>query len=201
MTSKHLAQLNVLLVEDDKEKAQALTSILGRSNYAITHVTNTGISLINEVEHLKPDLIIIDIESPSRDMLDSLHTINHENPKPIVMFSEQGDQHIINELVKSGVSAYVAGGVDLVRVKTILDTAMARFKEYQLLKTELVKTKQKLSSQKTVEQAKLWLMEAKSLTEKEAYHRIRKMAMDNSQRLEDVAKNILSLAQMLEKSS
>ncbi|REL28871.1 ANTAR domain-containing protein [Thalassotalea euphylliae] len=201
MPKQQLNELNVLLIEDDKKKANILMEALGRSQYCIKHVASSGISLLKQVEQLQPDVIIIDVESPSRDILDSLSIISHANPKPVVMFSEQEDTETINQTVKSGVSAYIAGDINPIRVRSILDTAVARFSEYQALKSELVKTKQKLSSQRVVEQAKVWLMETKSLTEKEAYHRIRKMAMDNSQKLEDVAKNILSLAQMLEKSS
>ena len=101
-------------------------------------------------------------------------------------------------MVKSGVSAYIVGGVDPYRVKSIIDVALARFKEHQQLKNELVETRQKLSSQKVIEQAKIWLMENKNLSEKDAYHRMRKMAMDSGQKMELVAKSILSLVSMLE---
>ncbi|NMP32458.1 ANTAR domain-containing protein [Thalassotalea sp. M1531] len=194
-------ELNVLLVEDDKQKAQSLIGALDRSQYCIRHITTTGMPLLKQVEALQPDVIVIDVESPSRDVLESLSIISLANPKPIVMFSEQNDTETISQSVKSGVSAYIAGDIAFERVRSILDTAVARFSEYQLLKKELVHTKQKLSSQRVVEQAKIWLMETKNLTEKEAYHRIRKMAMDNSQKLEEVARSILSLAKMLEKSS
>lgn len=157
--------------------------------------------MLKEVEIFTPDIIIIDIESPDRDMLDSLNRISTSAPKPVVMFSDQDDTILINLLVKSGVTAYVAGGVDPKRVKSILDTAIARFTEYQGLKNELALTKKKLSNQRIVDQAKIWLMQNKNYTENDAYHYIRKMAMDNGQRVEDVAKNMLSLATMLELSS
>jgi response regulator NasT len=193
-------KFKVLLVENNKVKAEELTTALDDSNYRIEHISNTGISLLKEVENIQPDLIIIDIESPDRDMLESLFQISQSAPKPIVMFSEQEDQQVINQLVKSGVSAYVVGDVNRVRVKSVLDIAMVRFTEYQGLKKELEDTKQKLTSQKNVEKAKRWLMEYKHLSEADAYHSIRKMAMDNSQKMDDVAKNILSMAAMFEAS-
>lgn len=193
-------KIKVLLVENDHDKANDFINALDSSNYHIARVSNTGVSLLKEVDTFVPDVIIIDIESPDRDMLDSLNKISNSAPKPIVMFSEQDDTDLINILVKSGVTAYVAGGVNLKRVKSILDTAIARFTEYQSLKDELATTKKKLTNQRVVEQAKLWLMQTKNYSEKEAYHSMRKMAMDNSQKVEDVAKNILSLATMLETS-
>lgn len=193
--------LQVLLIEDDQDKANAFIEVLDNTNYVIKHISKSSIPLLVVVERMQPDVIIMDIEAPDRDVLDSLNIISVDNPKPIVMFSEQGDTEMINQLIKSGVSAYMVGDVAINRVRSILDTAIARFSEYQQLKQELAKTKEKLTHQKTIEQAKIWLMQTKDLSEKDAYHSIRKMAMDNGQKLEDVAKNILSLAQMLETSS
>lgn len=192
------ATIRVMLIENDERKVQALREALDSSEYSIEHVTNSGISLLHEVVRVEPDLIIMNIEFPSRDVLDSLHLMSQSNPKPVVMFSEQDDSDTIQNMVKCGVSAYVVGDSNPKRVKTILDTAVARFSEYQQLKDELQETKQRLSNQKVVEQAKGWLMETKNLSEKEAYHSIRKMAMNNSQKIEDVARNILSLASVLE---
>ncbi|MDN3680303.1 ANTAR domain-containing protein [Vibrio tapetis subsp. quintayensis] len=192
------ATIRVMLIENDERKVQALREALNSSEYSIEHVTHSGISLLHEVVRVEPDLIIMNIEFPSRDVLDSLHLMSQSNPKPVVMFSEQEDSDTIQNMVKCGVSAYVVGDSNPNRVKTILDTAVARFSEYQQLKDELQETKQRLSNQKVVEQAKGWLMETKNLSEKEAYHSIRKMAMNNSQKIEDVARNILSLASVLE---
>ena len=200
--TKHIsigAKLNVLLVENDHNKAKELAKALNHSNYCVQHISHSGISLLKEVEHIQPDVIIIDIESPDRDMLESLNHISKTSPRPIVMFAEhEEDTETINQLVKYGVSAYVVGDVNKVRVKSVLDIAVARFKEHQSLKKELEATKQKLSGQKNIEKAKRWLMDTKNLSETDAYHSIRKMAMDNSQKMDDVAKNILSLAAMLE---
>lgn len=205
MSSKALSSTNdkvkVLLVENNKHKANDFMNALDDSNYHIVQVSNSGVSLLKEVDVFIPDVIIIDIESPDRDMLDSLNKISKSAPKPVVMFSDQENTELINLLVKSGVTAYVAGGVDPRRVRSILDTAIARFTQYQGLRQELETTKQKLSNQRVVEQAKLWLIQNKNLSEQDAYHSMRKMAMDNGQKIEDVAKNILSLATMFEGKS
>ncbi|TRX56569.1 ANTAR domain-containing response regulator [Thalassomonas sp. M1454] len=190
------SKLKVLLVETDSDKAQILEGVLQSARYDVTRVINSGIPLLKQVETTQPDIIIIDMESPDRDMLENLHRISHSTPKPVVIFSEEEDQNTITQLVKSGVSAYVIGGIDYSRVKSIVDIAVARFAEYQGLKDELKLTKQKLTSQKSIEKAKLWLMQSRNLSENDAYHFIRKTAMDNSQKVEDVAKNMLAMADM-----
>lgn len=192
-------RLNVLLIENNKKASEQLNFALNDSNYCIDNISHVGISLLHEVERIQPDIIIIDIDSPDRDMLESLNHISRTAPRPIVMFAEhEEDSETINLLVKYGVSAYVVGDINKVRVKSVLDIAMARFNESQILKNELAETKQKLNSQKNVEKAKRWLMKTKDISETEAYHSIRKMAMNNSQKMDDVAKNILSLANVLD---
>ena len=189
------AKLKVLLAENNHVKAKALIGILTNTDYDIYHIAHSGVPLLKEVEQLNPDVIIIDIESPDRDMLENLNQISQFAPKPIVVFSEQQNTSAtINQMVKSGVSAYVVGEVNQERVKSIVDIAIARFGLFQGLKQELADTKQKLSSQKNIEKAKRWLMDTKQLSETDAYHFIRKIAMDNSQKMDDVAKNILSVA-------
>jgi response regulator NasT len=189
------AKLKVLLAENNPIKAKALMSVLSNAEYDIYHIGHSGVPLLRDVEQLNPDVIIIDIESPNRDMLENLNQISQFAPKPIIVFSEQQNTHTtINQMVKSGVSAYVVGEVNQTRVKSIIDVAIARFEVFQELKRELADTKQKLSSQKNIDKAKRWLMETKQLSEIDAYHFIRKIAMDNSQKMDDVAKNILSVA-------
>lgn len=189
------SRLKVLLAEINYVKAEALMSVLTNGQYDIYHIAHSGVPLLRDVEKLNPDVIIIDIESPNRDMLENLNQISRFAPKPIVVFSEQHTTNTtINQMVNSGVSAYVVGEVNQERVKSIIDVAIARFDLFQGLKQELADTKQKLSSQKSIDKAKRWLMETKQLSEIDAYHFIRKIAMDNSQKMDDVAKNILSVA-------
>jgi response regulator NasT len=189
------ARLKVLLAENNNEKAHILMTLLTHFDYDIYHMSHSGVPMLKAVERLIPDIIIIGIESPSIDMLESLNQISQFAPRPIIMLSEQQNPNpTINQLIKAGVSAYVVDEVDQERLKFLIDVAIARFDVFQDLKQELADTKEKLTSQKNIEKAKHWLMETKQLSEVEAYQLIRKTAMDNSQKMDDVAKNILSVA-------
>lgn len=189
--------LRILLIDEDTERAESVASVLDDSIYTVSHVSSSDGQLLRQVDQLQPDIIVIDIESPSRDILESLHTINNYNPKPVVMFSSEEDTQMINQSIESGVSAYVVGDMDPGRVKPILDAAVARFREFQKLKTELTDTKNQLASRKIIDQAKRLLMKQKSLSEDQAFQAIRKTAMDTGQKLEDVAKTIISMLNSL----
>lgn len=186
-------QYNILLIDEDQERAAAFKQALSESRYKIVHLQSPMQNLLKQVDTIQPDIIVIDIESPSRDILESLHTMSRFSPKPVVMFSDEEDTEVINQSVRSGVSAYIVGDTEPKRVRSILDAAVARFTEFQRLKQELDDTKQALETRRVVDQAKSLLMEQRGLTEKDAYNALRKMAMDAGQRMEDVAKTLISV--------
>ncbi|GAB2684972.1 ANTAR domain-containing protein [Aliiglaciecola sp. 3_MG-2023] len=185
--------LRILLIDENTHRADLVTAALGDSRYEISHLASPSGTLLKQVDQLQPDIIVIDIESPSRDILESLHTIKNIDPKPVVMFSSEEDTDTINQSIESGVSAYVVGDLEPHRVKPILDAAVARFREFQKLKTELSDTKQQLNSRKNIDQAKRILMKNKNISEDQAFHTMRKTAMDTGQKLDDVAKTIISM--------
>jgi response regulator NasT len=186
-------KLSILLIDDNQTRASELIAALENSRHQVSHLVSSGASLLKQVDDLKPDMVVIDIESPDRDILDSLHTLSNFNPKPIVMFSDQEDADIITRSVKSGVSAYVCGNADPKRVRAILDAALARFEDYQRVKQELVNTKQELEATKIIDTAKRLLMKSRNMSENEAFHALRKMAMDTGQKIEQVAKTLISV--------
>jgi len=196
-------KINILLIENEHDKQHNLATVLASTHYQICCTLSTSdlltnhFSLVQEVKKHSPDVLVIDVEFPDTSMLDCLNELSRYAPRPLVMFSEQEGTDLINQLIQSGVTAYIAGETDFRRIRSILDTAIARFIEHQSLKQELYVAKNKLSHQRTVEQAKLLLMQNKNYSEKDAYHSMRKMAMDNGQKIEDVAKNILSVASIL----
>lgn len=123
--------------------------------------------------------------------------LNQHNPRPVIMFSDEDDTATIEKAMRAGVSAYVVDGLNPSRLKSIMDVAVARFREYQALRQELEKTRNQLADRKTIDEAKSLLIKHKQLSEEEAYHAIRKMAMDKGQRMVDVARNIISVMKLL----
>lgn len=191
--NKVIPELRILLIDENHQRAKSLASALNNSRYKISHLASPDISLLKQVDEIQPDIIVIDIESPSRDILESLSAISHYNPKPVVMFCAEQDTDTINQSIESGVSAYVVGDVQTQRVKPILDAAVARFREFQKLKEELSDTKQQLASRNLIDQAKRLLMKKKNLSEDNAFKAMRKTAMDTGQKLDDVARTLISL--------
>ena len=153
--------------------------------------------LMKQVAEHQPDVVIVDIESPDRDMLEHMTVLNQHLPKPVIMFAEQGDSNTIDRAIRAGVSAYVVDGLNPERVRSIVDVAVARFREFQALRNELQQTRTRLADRQVIDKAKALLIQHRQMDEDEAYHAMRKLAMDRSQKLVDVANDIVSVLGLL----
>lgn len=191
--------IRLLLIDEDPDRAVVLAEALQGEGYRLVAQLTPGEVSAKRVQEIAPDVIIVDMESPSRDTIDSMRQINADQPRPIVMFVDESDDGMIREAMQAGVSAYVIDGLNPKRVKPIIDVAVARFREFQALRDELKKTKATLSERKLIERAKGLLMRERQLSEEEAHAALRKLAMDRQQRLFEVAETLLAFADLLKK--
>lgn len=189
-------KLRVMLVDEDPSRSAVLERALQDNGYDVVARIGTKEDLLDRVRTIQPDMIIIDMQSPDRDTLESMHTINREQPKPIVMFAEKSDKVTIADAVKAGVSAYVVDGLNANRIQPIMEVAIARFQEFQGLKNELAKTKSDLADRKLIDKAKGMIMAQRKCSEDEAYKALRKLAMDRNEKLVDVAKSVIEVAKL-----
>jgi response regulator NasT len=203
VASKEIAQekkaisMRVLVVDESRERGRVLRTALESAGYEVVVSRGAPLALLAEVDRARPDVIVIDTESPSRDVLEHLVVMGREQPRPIVMFSADAAPDSIREAVRAGVAAYVVDGLDPARVKSIVEVACARFDAYQQLREELAETKFKLSERKLVERAKGLVMKARGLDEEAAYAALRKLAMDRGKRLAEVAQQVIDAAELL----
>jgi response regulator NasT len=186
-----------MLVDDQPARAALLEQALLDHQFTVIARLSSAAGLADQVAKLEPDIIIIDIDSPDRDTLENMAMLHRDNPRPVVMFAEEGDAGMIERAVRAGVSAYVVDGLNPARVKPIVDVAIARFREFQALRRELQETRSQLADRKQIDRAKGLLMKHRDLDEQQAYQAMRKMAMDRGQRLGEVANNIIAVLEML----
>lgn len=189
--------LRVMLIDDDDERRAILKGALADSGYDVIAQTSGTQGLHGAVTAASPDLIIIGTDSPSRDSLEDICSLSKNAPRPIVMFTHDGDGEKIREAIRSGVSAYVVDGLRGERVSHVIDVAIAHFEAHQALKEEVEDLQTKLAERKIVERAKGILMQKKNYGEEEAYRILRKMAMDRNMKLVQVAEQLIEMANLL----
>ncbi|MDN3649653.1 ANTAR domain-containing protein [Reinekea marina] len=192
-----MTELTVMLVDNEPARAAIVEQAMLDNGYRVIRRLESTHHLTQAVNESQPDIVIIDIESPDRDMLENMSRLTKDNPRPIVMFAEEDNSEQIEAAVRAGVSAYVVDGMSAGRVKPILQVAVARFREFQALKSELNTVKIQLEDRKIIDKAKGLIMKNQGCDEPAAYQALRNLAMSRSQKLVDVAQDIISVMSVM----
>jgi response regulator NasT len=191
-------KLTVLLVDDRRDRASALKRALSAMDGVEVALTlESPLALLRHVELHRPDIILIDTESPSRDVLEQLAAVSGNAPRPVVMFTDDAQDGAIRSALRAGVSAYIVDGLAPGRLDPIMRIAMERFMAEQELRAELEDTRARLAERKLVERAKGILMQQRGCTEDEAYTALRSLAMQRAIRLGEAAQQVIDVSSLL----
>jgi len=193
MTISFPQTVRVMLVDDLPERAAIVNTHLVVAGYEVVSRLPTASGLLFQIEQHRPDIILIDLQSPGRDVLESLSVINAHNPTPVVMFSEEEDPGFIVEAVDAGVSAYLMGSFDAKRVKPVIDVAIAQFKSFQSLRQALDTTRDRLETLSTIDKAKSLLIKQHQFTEEQAHQQLRSLSMDSNLTMQQAAQSVVTI--------
>ena len=189
--------LRVMIVDETPERAALIEAALVEGGCQVVGCVLGRADLQEKINEVQPDVIIIDMECPDRDALEDMSRITQQQSRPTVMFVDRSDSESIRAAVQAGVSAYVVDGLTAERVRPILEVAIARFNEFQKLRTELESVRTSLEERKVIERAKGILMKSRGLTEDAAFRLLRKIAMDRRTRVAAVAREVVAAAELL----
>ncbi|MCX8279773.1 ANTAR domain-containing response regulator [Phyllobacterium sp. 0TCS1.6C] len=189
--------LSIMVFDENRIRASIIEEGLREAGHDHVSLVHEIDGLARQIERIQPDVIVIDIETPNRDMLEHLFQLTRIVRKPIAMFVDRSDSSSIEAAVEAGVSAYVVDGLRKERVKPILDMAVSRFRAFSRLQQELADAKTALQERKVVERAKGILMKSRQLTEEEAYVLLRQSAMNEKKKLSDIAQSVVLAANLL----
>jgi len=186
----------ILVLRDSPDKA-LLTAALDRLGHSILGEVTDTCTLSRSVEQFETDVIVVSTMTPGDALFECLNAVAQSRPTTVVMFSKDPRTTSIRKSVECGVSAYVVDGWAPERVTSIIEAAVARFEAYSAMKQELARTRNKLSERKVIEKAKGIVMHQRGLTEDQAYSSLRRMAMDQSLPLAEVARRVITVAELL----
>jgi two-component system, response regulator / RNA-binding antiterminator len=187
----------IVIVDENPIRAAILEEGLREAGFvAVEHIREMH-NLLARIYALDPDVIVIDLENPSRDVLEQMFQVSRAVRRPIAMFVDQSDTDSIRASVDAGVSAYIVDGLKKERLRPILDLCISRFNAFARLQDELDRTKSALEDRKAIDRAKGILMKLKGLTEDEAYVLLRSTAMREKKKIADIAQSIITAAELL----
>lgn len=190
-------RISITVVEPDRDRALQIVDSLRDAGDFDIRILSEATSLARQIELHQPDVVLIDLENPSRDMLEELALASGSKERTVAMFVDRSDEGLSTAAIEAGVSAYVVDGMRPERLKPILDAAIARFRMFQRMRTELEETKRALQERKVIDRAKGIIIKLRGVSEDEAYAILRKAAMDQNKRLADVAEALVTSAGLL----
>lgn len=195
--SKITADLTILVIDENAIRASIIEEGLAEAGHIKVTVIHEVQGVARLIETLEPDVIIIDIESPNRDMMEHMFQLTRSVSRPIAMFVDRSDTASIEAAVDAGVSAYIVDGLKKERVKPILDMAVSRFNAFSRLQRELAEARNALEERKVIERAKGILMKMRGLSEEEAFALLRQSAMNEKKKIADIAQSVVTAAGLL----
>ncbi len=190
--------IRVMLVDPRPTRREVLGPTLSAEGFDIVACVSPDESLLDAVARWVPDVVLIDIDSPSRDTMENLRTVQAQHPRPMVMFTQDDAGESIRRAVEAGVTAYVVDGIEGRRVRPIVDAAMARFTQYRVLEQELADTRSKLVDRTLIERAKGLIMQQQGVSEAEAYQAMRKLAMRRNKKLAEIADSVIAASELMQ---
>jgi response regulator NasT len=190
------ASLKIVIVDENPIRAAILEEGLREAGHVQVVRLDEHQQLLTRIYAIDPDVILIDLENPSRDVLEQMFQVSRAVRRPVAMFVDQADAASIEAAVDAGVSAYIVGGLRKERVQNILDLCISRFNAFARLQDELDRTKSALEERKVIDRAKGILMNAKNLSEEAAYALLRKTAMNENKKIAEVAQSVITAAEL-----
>jgi two-component system, response regulator / RNA-binding antiterminator len=194
----HTVRLSIAIIDENGVRAAILEDGLREAGYSsISRIDNMS-DLLTRIDALDPDVIVIALGNPNRDVLEQMLEVSRVVRRPVAIFVDQADSASIQAAIDAGVSTYVVDGLRKERVRPILDLTISRFRAFARLQDELAAAKGALEDRKTIERAKGILMKSRGLSEDEAYSLLRKTAMNEKRKLAEIARSVVTASHLLD---
>jgi len=180
-----------LLVDADAERARSVKRGLEATGCTVVAVAPDAAALSERARQTGAEIIVCELDDPSRDTLESMQALHRDAPMPVVLFAAKAGPDQVQSALEAGVAAYVMEGLEPGRLRPVLDVAIRQFRAHESLRAELASARQTLAERDMVDRAKQRLMRERGLSEPEAHRRLRRMAMDRGMKLANIAASIL----------
>jgi response regulator NasT len=189
--------MRIAIVDESAARASVIQEGLASLDDCEIFVVTERRGLVARIGEIAPDVVLMDLGNPSRDVLEEYFAVSRALARPIAMFVDESDDEAIAASIDAGVSAYVVDGLAANRIKPLVDVAVKRFNAFARLQADLAEARGRLAERETIDRAKRILMDGRGLTEPKAYAEIRKAAMDQGRKIAEIADAIVTAHKLM----
>jgi two-component system, response regulator PdtaR len=184
--------MRVLIAEDETIIRLDLKGLLERAGFDVCAEARDGIEAVELARSEEPDVAVLDVKMPRLDGIEAARRILAERPIPIVMLTAYGQEELVSRAVEAGVFGYLVKPFREQDLLPAIRTARARYEELAELREEAESLADALAARKSIERAKGLLMAKESLTEEEAFARLRKASQVSGRPMKVVAEAVVA---------
>ena len=189
--------MRIAIVDESATRAAVIHEGLAALDDCEIFVVTERRGLVARIGEIAPDIVLMDLGNPSRDMLEEYFAVSRAVARPIAMFVDESDDESIAASVEAGVSAYVVDGLAAHRIRPLLDLAVMRFNAFARLQSDLDEARGKLAERDAIDKAKRIMMDSRGMREAEAYGELRRAAMNQGRRIADIAEAVITAHELL----
>ncbi|MCB2061156.1 MAG: ANTAR domain-containing protein [Novosphingobium sp.] len=189
--------MRIAIVDESPARASVIQEGLAELDDCEIFVLSGRDRLLAQIGEIAPDIVLMDLGNPSRDVLEEYFAVSRVLDRPIAMFVDESDEESIAASVEAGVSAYVVDGLAASRIRSLLDLAVRRFRAFARLQADLAEARGRLAEREAVDKAKRILMDSRGLPEPEAYAELRRTAMNQGRRIADIAEALITAHELM----
>jgi len=183
---------NIVIADDEPITRMDLREFLEEEGYNVVGEASDGFDAVEICRKKKPDLVLMDVKMPILDGIKASRVIFNENTaKSIILLTAYSGAEFIEQAKEVGVMGYIVKPINKPSLIPAIEVAIAKGREIEEMKEEIVTVKDKLESRKIIEKAKGILMENDNMSEDDAYKRIKKLSMDKRCPMKDIASAII----------
>ena len=189
--------MRIAVVDESSSRASIIEEGLSALPDCEIFVLTERHGLLAQLDSIAPDVVLIDLGNPSRDVLEEYFAVSRAIARPIAMFLDDSVDHAIAGSIDAGVSVNVVDALAANRIRPVLDLAVKRFNAFARLQSDLAEAKGKLAERDAIDKAKRILMRSKGVTEPEAYAELRRKAMSSNRRIAEIAEAVVTAHELL----
>ena len=187
--------LKIIIADDEALIRLDLREMLTEAGHTVLGEASDGEEAVELARRLKPDLVIMDVKMPKMDGITAAGIITGQHIASVLLLTAYSQQDVVERANSSGVMAYLVKPVREEQLFATMQVAIARFKEYQKMDSELAGLRESLETRKLLDRAKGILMAAHGFTEDEAYSKMRQYSMNRRITLKELAEAVIASAE------
>lgn len=162
--------MTVIVVESHRDRVLAIVDELKNAGDCEVIVIGNDSGLARKIAAHEPDVVLIEVDNPSRDKIEELTLASGPLERPVAMFVPHAGSSLSRAAIEAGVSAYVVDGMAPERLRPILEIAFARFQVMRQMRAELEQTRRALDERKIIDRAKGLLIKSRGIGEDEGLY-------------------------------